>query len=240
MSEGVHIVCPHCDAVNRTPQEKNAAVATCGRCGHKLFDGHPANVGDSGLMKQIERSDIPVVVDFWAEWCGPCRTMAPGYAMAATELEPRIRFLKVDVDQHKQAAAKYGVLAAEFVVGKWAAITSAIGAARTAFIAFDVAAMMNPFGWVIGAIAAVTALGLALWHYRKPIYEWFHQPGPARNGGSLNGAPAVGAHGVRIGKVEVHVHQRPGEDAHALAHRVAKIVTDGRRHARLASYQDDF
>ena len=109
MSEGVHIVCPHCDAVNRTPQEKNAAVATCGRCGHKLFDGHPANVGDSGLMKQIERSDIPVVVDFWAEWCGPCRTMAPGYAMAATELEPRIRFLKVDVDQHKQAAAKYGV-----------------------------------------------------------------------------------------------------------------------------------
>jgi len=138
------------------------------------------------------------------------------------------------------AAAKYGVLAAEFVVGKWAAITSAIGAARTAFIAFDVAAMMNPFGWVIGAIAAVTALGLALWHYRKPIYEWFHQPGPARNGGSLNGAPAVGAHGVRIGKVEVHVHQRPGEDAHALAHRVAKIVTDGRRHARLASYQDDF
>jgi len=109
MSEGVHIVCPHCDAVNRAPAEKNAAVATCGRCGKHLFDGHPANVGDAGLMKQIERSDIPVVVDFWAEWCGPCRTMAPGYATAATELEPKIRFLKVDVDQHKQAAAKFGV-----------------------------------------------------------------------------------------------------------------------------------
>ena len=109
MSQGVHIVCPHCDAVNRAPVDKNAAEAICGHCGRKLFDGHPANVSDAGLTKQIERSDIPVVVDFWAEWCGPCKAMAPGYATAATELEPKVRFLKVDVDQHKQAAAKFGV-----------------------------------------------------------------------------------------------------------------------------------
>jgi thioredoxin 2 len=109
VSEGNHVVCPHCDSVNRIPSQKNAAEATCGRCRQKLFDGHPAEVSDASLMKQIERSDIPVVVDFWAEWCSPCRTMAPNYATAAAELEPKIRFLKVDVDRHKQSAAKFGV-----------------------------------------------------------------------------------------------------------------------------------
>ena len=67
------------------------------------------HTSDANFDKDVLKSDRPVLLDFWAEWCGPCRTMAPGYATAATELEPKIRFLKVDVDQHKQAAAKFGV-----------------------------------------------------------------------------------------------------------------------------------
>ena len=147
MSEGVHIVCAHCDAVNRVPPEKNAAGATCGRGQRRLFDGHPENVGDAGLIKQIERSDIPVVVDFWAEWCGPCRMMATGYAAAASELEPRIRFLKVDVDQHKQAAAKFGVqgIPALFVFRKGEIVAQQAGAMNAAALK----------SWIVNATRAV-------------------------------------------------------------------------------------
>ena len=109
MAEGVHIVCARCDSVNRIAPGKSAGDAVCGRCSEKLFDGRPAEVGDAGLFKQISRNDIPVVVDFWADWCAPCRSMAPGFAATAQAFEPRVRFLKVDVDRHKQAAAQFKV-----------------------------------------------------------------------------------------------------------------------------------
>jgi len=109
MSEGLHIVCAHCDRVNRVPQGKTAARAICGHCGLPLFDGHPAEVDDASLIKQMERSDIPLVVDFWAQWCGPCRAMAPAFEQAAAALEPAARFLKVDVDRNRQVAGKLGV-----------------------------------------------------------------------------------------------------------------------------------
>ena len=109
MADGVQIVCTHCDQVNRIPEGRPINQAKCGRCGQSLFDGHPAHLNDAGLSKQIERSDIPVVVDFWAQWCGPCRAMAPAFEQSAAAFGPSARFVKVDVDKFKQVAGELGV-----------------------------------------------------------------------------------------------------------------------------------
>ncbi len=109
MSNDVHIVCPNCAGTNRVPAGRSARAAKCGRCGEALFTGHPVPADAARFDKQITRSDVPVVVDFWADWCGPCHAMAPIYEQVADELEPRFRFLKLDTEAEPAIAGRYNI-----------------------------------------------------------------------------------------------------------------------------------
>jgi thioredoxin 2 len=104
-----HIVCPHCDSVNRVPANRPAREAKCGRCHKALFTGAPVAVAARSFERHIQQNSIPVVVDFWAEWCGPCKMMAPVFARTASEFEPAVRFLKLDTEAAPDIAAKYNI-----------------------------------------------------------------------------------------------------------------------------------
>jgi thioredoxin 2 len=103
-----HVVCPHCQTTNRVRTERLAA-AQCGSCSRPLFDGHPVELNTAQFERQLARSDVPLVVDFWAPWCGPCRAMAPQFEAAARELEPDYRLVKVNTDAEPDLAARYRV-----------------------------------------------------------------------------------------------------------------------------------
>jgi thioredoxin 2 len=109
MSASRQIVCPQCSGINRVPGDKPAEAALCGRCKTPLFSGAPIEADAAMFDRQTRQGDVPVLVDVWAPWCGPCRMMAPAFAAAAAELEPEMRLLKLNSDAEPEMAARLGI-----------------------------------------------------------------------------------------------------------------------------------
>ena len=105
----MHIACTHCGATNRVPDERPTEDPVCGRCGRALLDGTPVELTDANFEAVTSRTELPVVVDFWASWCGPCRMMAPQFERAARELKGRVLFAKVDSDANPQTSARFAI-----------------------------------------------------------------------------------------------------------------------------------
>jgi thioredoxin 2 len=109
VSSALNIVCPHCNTINRLPEARLGDAPVCGHCGKKLFVAQPAELTPANFDRHTTKSDIPVVVDFWAAWCGPCRMMAPHFERAAGELEPRMRLAKLDTEAAQDIAGRYAI-----------------------------------------------------------------------------------------------------------------------------------
>jgi thioredoxin 2 len=146
MTKSLHVVCPRCDAINRVPQERPASQAVCGSCKAKLFEGNPIELDGARFQRHTERSDIPVIADFWAPWCGPCQAMAPIFERAAKELEPKARFVKVNVDNEPALAGRLGVqgIPALFVLKKGAVVARQAGLASLSTLQNWVRQFSNP------------------------------------------------------------------------------------------------
>lgn len=131
-----HIVCPHCTKTNRIPDDRPALVARCGACHRQLFEGRPIAVDEAAFEKHRSRDDIPLLIDVWAPWCGPCQAMAPAFERAASLLEPEVRLLKLNSDTVPGVASRLGVrgIPALFLIQRGRILARTTGAMDTARI----------------------------------------------------------------------------------------------------------
>ena len=109
MSENLHIVCPRCSSVNRIPQSRLSDRPKCGKCHKPLFSGHPLELTAGNFQTQMNRNDIPLLVDFWAPWCGPCKQLTPSLEKAVTEAGGRVKLVKMNIDEHPSIAGQMGI-----------------------------------------------------------------------------------------------------------------------------------
>ncbi|MFY9180344.1 MAG: thioredoxin TrxC [Venatoribacter sp.] len=105
----MHYTCPNCGAINRIPDDKRNQSGQCGRCQAALFNNHPIELNDQNFQRFIEKNDMPVVVDFWAAWCGPCKMMAPIFSGLAGKMQHQVRFAKVDTEQAQQTSMQMNI-----------------------------------------------------------------------------------------------------------------------------------
>ncbi|HEY0310415.1 MAG TPA: thioredoxin TrxC [Luteimonas sp.] len=109
MNSPVLVPCPACGALNRVPDGRLGEAPACGKCHQPLFTGKPLALDEAGFALHVERGGLPVLVDFWAPWCGPCRMMAPHFEQAAAQLEPRVRLAKVDTEAEPGLGGRFGI-----------------------------------------------------------------------------------------------------------------------------------